>query len=57
MLTEYIQGGIGNFAIVCLYLVMKQVMTFMGNHVQHETDALTELTSVIRELKEFLMHK
>ena len=57
MLTDYIQGGIGIFAITCLYLVMKQVMVLVGNHISHNTDALSELSGVIRELKQFLMHK
>ena len=44
------QSGCVGVAIYTIYVLKKLV----GNHISHNTSALTELREAIRELKEFL---
>ena len=54
-LVQFSQLGVGVAAVVALYLVVKEVLKLIRNHISHNTEALTELKDAIRELKEFLL--
>ena len=52
-----IQGGAVGIAVMLIALIgfiFKRLMKFMSNHVNHNTKALTELVTTIRDLKEYL---
>ena len=47
-------AGVFGFAIFVFWKLGKKMLDLVGNHLNHNTKALTELVDVIRELKEYL---
>ena len=47
-------AGVFGFAIFVFWKLGKRMLDLIGNHLNHNTKALTELVDVIRELKGFL---
>lgn len=53
ILQILIQGGLASTALVSLYFSYK----LASNHIQHNTDAMTELTKVLAELKQSIIDR
>ena len=53
IIDTIIQGGGVGMAVFAMYIVWK----LSSNHINHNTEALTELKDVIRELSEVLKKK
>lgn len=52
-----IQGGAVGISLALIWLIgilLNRLFTFLDNHINHNTDAMTELSKVITELKTFL---
>ena len=56
-IAEYGAVGLAGALIILLYFVLKWVFRFFGNHVRHNTDAVTDLTVVMREVKQLLIDR
>ena len=56
-IQQIIEGGAIGLAVLALLLVaylIKLMFKFFGNHIRHNTTALTELKEAIHHLKEYL---
>ncbi len=53
-LAQYGSTGVAIALVIAIYLIVKMVLKFFGNHVDHNTQAVTTMIEVIRELKDYL---
>lgn len=53
-LSNYINLGLGGVAIYFIYKLANQSITFAGNHVDHNTEAVNNLAVAITELTAWL---
>lgn len=56
-LAQYGLAGVSIALIILLSFVIGKVIKLVENHIRHNTEAMTQLTDVIKELKEFLMFR
>lgn len=53
-LAQYGLTGVAIATITALVIVVKKVLTLVGNHISHNTEALTKLEDAIEHLIEYL---
>ena len=56
-ITEYGAVGLAAGLIILIYFILKWVFKILGNHVNHNTDAIKSLASVMNEVKGMLSKK
>ena len=53
-ITEYGAIGIAAGLIILIYFILKWVFKILGNHMNHNTDAIKGLTAIMSEVKGML---
>jgi hypothetical protein len=56
-LAQYGVAGVAIAAIVALIVITKALIKLVGNHIEHNTEAVSDLREVIKELSTLIRER